>query len=102
VAADDFGDVGGGELGVAGILAFRGIDDEDLRSDLEAGGFDAGDDFLLGGAGVGGAFKAEDLADAEVGDHGVEGVGDEAEVGLEVFVERRGDTEDDGVAVLDA
>ena len=60
VAADDFRDVGGGELGIAGILAFRGIDDEDLGADLEAGGFDAGDDFLLGGAGVGGAFKAED------------------------------------------
>ena len=37
-----------------------------------------------------------------MGDDRIQGAGDVAEVGLEVFVERSGDAEDDGVAVLDA
>jgi hypothetical protein len=102
VAADDLGDVGGGELGVAGIFAFGGIDDEDLGADFEADGFDPSDDFFLGGARIRGAFEAEDLARAEMRHYGSKGVGHEAEIGLEVFVERRGDAEDDCVAVLDA
>ena len=66
VAADDFGDIGGGKMGVAGVFALGGVDDVDGLSWGEAAGDDAGDDFFFGGAGVGGAFEGKGGAGEEV------------------------------------
>ena len=70
-----------------------------------AGSFQTGLVFLFenrnqdffGGAGVGGALKDDDLAGAQMGRHGMGGVGDVAEVGLVIFVERGGDADDDRI-----
>jgi len=60
-------------------------------------GFETGDYQLFGCAGVGGAFEDDELAFLDVGRDGFDGAGDVAEVGLVVFVQRSGDTDDDGV-----
>ena len=102
VTTDDLGDVGCGEVRVARILAFRGIDDEDGFPDLEACGFDTGHDLFLGGAGVGRALEAEDLVCPEMRDDGFERVGHVGEIRLHMFVQGRRDAEDDGVTFPDA
>ncbi len=54
---------------------------------------------FFGGAGIGGALQNNDLAGAQMGRDGMSRVGDVAQVGLVVFVERSGDADDDGVHV---
>ena len=83
VASDDFGDVGGGELWISGIFALGGIDDENGLAGNETSGFDARDNFLVGGAGVGGAFEAENGAGFEIRTHCIESVADVGEIGFE-------------------
>lgn len=99
--ADEFGDVPGGESGVAGIFALGGIDDKEILSDGETTGGDTGDDFFLGGAGVGGAFEANDLAFTQVGEDRLQGLHHVAEVRLMVLGKRGGDANDDGVGLAD-
>ncbi len=52
---------------------------------------------FFGGAGVGSALEDDDLTGAQIGRYGVGGVGDVAEIGLVIFVERRGDADDDRI-----
>src|ERR1019366_3838014 len=49
------------------------------------------------GARVGRALEDDDLTGAQIGRYGVGGVGDVAEVGLVIFVERGGDADDDRI-----
>ncbi len=94
-------------LGVAGILALGRKRDPDIvvAGCAFAGSFQAGLVFLFenrnqdffGGAGVGRALEDDDLAGAQIGRDGVSGVGDVAEVGLVILVERRGDADDDRI-----
>ena len=76
----------------AGIVWCAGYFEAELVAD-----FEARDDQLFRGAGVGGAFEDDELALFNVGRNGFDGAGDVAEVGLVVFVERGGDADDDGV-----
>ena len=108
-SADDLGNVVAGDGFVAGIFALGREGDVDAglaggAGDLEAAavaGFEQGDDDFFGGAGIGGAFKDDQLALVDVGRDGLDGAGDVAEVGFVVIVERGGDADDDGVHGLD-
>ena len=94
-----------GNCVVAGIFALGAEGDMyagfiDIACDLEAelvSGFEAWDDQLFGGAGVGGAFEDNELALFDVGSDGFDGFADVAEVGLVVVVERGGNADDDRV-----
>ena len=55
------------------------------------------DHHFFRGAGVGRALENDQLSGAQMGSDGVGGVGDVAEVGLVIFVQRSGDADDDGV-----
>lgn len=92
----------GGEIGVAGVLTFWGVNDVIVLADGEAAGLDPRHDFLLSGARVGGAFQADDLTGAEVGEDGVEGASDVGEVWLVMLGKGSGDADDDGVDLVDA
>lgn len=99
--ADEFGDVPGGESGVARVFALGGINDVEILADDETTGGDTGDDFFLSGAGIGGAFEANDLAFTEVGEDRLQGLDHVAEVRLMVLGKRGGDANDDGVGLAD-
>lgn len=101
VAADDFRDVGGGELRVTGVLALWGIDNEDGVTGDQSASFDTGNDFLHRRAGVGGAFEAEDGGRRQVRTHGAERVTHIGKIGLEMVVERSGNTENEGIHLTD-
>src|SRR5208282_6927922 len=95
------------DLGVAGILALGRKRDPDIMvaGCALAGGFQLGLVFLFenrnedffGGPGVGCTLEDDDLAGAQIGRDSVGGVGDAAEIGLVILVERRGDADDNRV-----
>ena len=72
---------------------------------LVARGFETGavfffedrDHHFFGGAGIGRALEHDQLPGAQMRSDGVSGVGDEAEVGFVIFVQRSGDADDNGV-----
>ncbi len=94
----DLGNVMAGDGVVAGIFALGREGDVDPSviegaRHLEAmavAGFQQGHHHLFGSAGIGGAFKHDQLVLVNVGRNGFDGAGDVAEVGFMVFVERRG------------
>ena len=57
---------------------------------------------FFGGAGVGCALENDQLAGLQMRRDGVGGVGDEAEVGFVILIERGGDADDDGVHLVHA
>jgi len=108
-SADHLGNVVAGDGVVAGVFALRGKDYVDAglvsaASNLETVGvslFEERDHDLFSGAGVSGALKHDELALMDMGGEGANGAGDEAEVGLVVFIERGGNADDDGVHLRD-
>ncbi len=57
---------------------------------------------FFGGAGVGCTLENHQLSGLEMGREGVCSIGDEAEVGFVILVERSGDADDDGVHRIQA
>src|SRR5208282_5730636 len=106
-SANYFRNVVARHRGVAGVLALGRERDPDIAvaGCSLAGSFQAGPVLLFenrnqdffGGAGIGGAFEDDDLTGAQMGGYGMSGVGDVAEIGLVIFVERRGDADDDRI-----
>ncbi len=94
-AAADLGDGARGVARVGGILALRGVGQEEILAHGEPRArLQARPQLLLRRAGVGGALQGDDLAGAQVGREGLGGAQDVGEVRLAVVVERRGDAED--------
>jgi hypothetical protein len=102
VTADDFGDIGCGELGIAWILAFGRVNNEDVGAGFESSFFHSRDHFLFGGSRVGGAFEAQNLSRLEIWHDGFQGIDHITEIWLEVLIEWSWDAEDDGVTAFDA
>jgi hypothetical protein len=118
--ADDLGNIAAGDGVVAWVFALGGEGDvEDAGAALGwiraaghvgAGGFEAAggtgfeqrDKDFLGGAGVGGALKHDELPGVQVRGDGAGGLLDVAQVGLMVLRERGGHADDDGVHGGDA
>ena len=97
MAADNFGNVFRAVVWVAGILALGAEDQRAVVAGHEATGAQARGQHFIGGAGPGGAFQADELAGAHVGQRGVDGVDDEAQVRLAVGVEWRGHADDERI-----
>ena len=110
--ANYFRNVATSHRGVAWVLAFGREGDEELLSIRRAfaGSFQPvlvtlfqnwNHDFFRG-SGIGRAFEDDQLAGAQVGRDGLGGVGNVAEVGFVVFVQRRRDADNDGIHFGDA
>ena len=110
-SAHNFGDVAAGHSGVAGIFALGGKGNEEFffASEAAAGGLQAKLVFFFenrhhhffGGAGISCALEHDQLAGLKMRGDGMRGVGDIAEIGLVILIQRRGDADDDRVHLFD-
>src|SRR5580700_10266729 len=108
-AADDFGNLRQAELLVAGIFALGRKREEEIERHVfvfgagsdraaEAALFENRENEFFGSAGIGGGFENDQLAADEIRLNGFSGVFDVTQVGLAIFVQWRGDANDDGVS----
>ena len=96
-AADNFGNLRGGEVRVARVFTFGRVDQRAVQPGGKTALCEPGREQFVGGARPGGALQAHQLPRPEVGQYGVDGIGDVAEVGLMVAVQRGRDADDLGV-----
>src|ERR1039458_3395193 len=109
-SADDLRNIAAGYGGIAGVLAFGGERHEEFfsRERLVARGFKTGRIFLFEDrdhhffrrAWVCRTLKHDQLSGTQMRSDGVGGVGDVAEIGLVVFVQRGGDANDDCIHLV--
>jgi hypothetical protein len=100
-AADHFRDRARLEIRVAGILAFRRVDQVEILPDRQVPLEDEGLDDLVRRAGIGGAFQRQQLARAQMGRDLLHRADDEGQVGFAMLAERRGHADDDRVHLAD-
>ncbi len=109
--ADDLGNVAARDRVVAGIFALGREDNvEEVRAiSARPRGFQAflvlalqdGNQDFFRGAGIGRALQNHQLSGAQMGRNRLRGLANVAEIGLVMFVQRRGDADDDGVHTRD-
>ena len=98
-AANDLGNVRGGELAVSWIHSFRREGEKDVGADDQAGRLQPWLDHLFGGAGERRALEHEELAPMQVREQALQSIHDEGDVRLLAFPERSGDADDERVGL---
>ena len=94
MAAAYLGDGAGVEVGIAGVFALRRIRQKNIFAHDKPAAGDARQQFLLGGAGIGGALQRNHPARLQVRGDALHGIDDIAEVRLIVFAKGRGYADD--------
>ena len=100
--ADNFWDAGAVKVRIAGVFPFGREDQEEILAEFEAAVFDRAEEFLIGGARIGGALEADELIGAEMRENAVPRGAHVAKVRLVVEVQRRGHADDDHIHLRDA
>src|SRR5262249_6352140 len=101
-AADHLGDVAGGKIAVAGVLALRTEGEEEVLAGLQTGLLQDRAEQLLRRAGVGGALQHDELAAAQVRADRAGRRLDARQVRLAVLRQRRRHANDDRVNLAEA
>ncbi len=95
-AADDLGRVADAPASVAGVHPLRAEGEVGVLADAQAGRLEHRPQHLARGARPGGRFEHDQGAGREVGEGGLGGGDDVAEVGLSVVAQRRGYADEHG------
>src|SRR5204863_4759153 len=103
IAANHFRDKGDFAVGIAGVFPFRGKGEVKVAARLQAGA-DLEDfaQVFVRGARIGGGFEDDESSLLEVPGNVASGIQDVGNVGFAVFIQGRGDTDDDGLDFANA